>query len=63
MKYSIKVQHRSAGPKPWKWEIFADGRLVTASHESFDTQFEAHRLGRVAVKQLQSAAAADAPPE
>jgi hypothetical protein len=56
MKYSIKVRHRSAGSKPWKWEIFAGGHLVTASHDFFGTQFEAHRLGRDAVKQLQDGA-------
>jgi hypothetical protein len=57
MLFSIKIQHRSSGIKPWKWAIYGDGRLVTASHDFFGTQIEAHRLGRFALKQLQDDAA------
>jgi hypothetical protein len=58
MLFSIKIQHRSSGIKPWKWAIYGDGRLVTTSHDFFGTQLEAHRLGRVALQQLQEDAPA-----
>jgi hypothetical protein len=51
MQLRIKLRHRNLPPKPWKWEIHGD-RLITASHDSFASQFEAHRDGRRVLKRL-----------
>jgi tRNA(Ile2) C34 agmatinyltransferase TiaS len=48
----IRVRWRSQSPKPWKWEIVVDGRVKTASHESFSTKSEAHAAARAAFKDL-----------
>jgi len=48
----IKIRQRSPFPKPWKWEIYVGKRLVTASHESYASQDEAHSAGRHAVDQI-----------
>jgi hypothetical protein len=50
-EYRIKLRHRARLPTPWKWEIHRD-RLITASHESYKTQTEAHTAGRKALREL-----------
>lgn len=52
LKFTLKIRHRTPGPRPWKWEIRIDDRLVTSSHESFATQALAHRAGRIALARL-----------
>ena len=48
----IRLRHRSLPPTPWKWEIVAGQKIVTASHESFISQGAAHYAGRKALKKL-----------
>jgi hypothetical protein len=48
----IKIRQRSPPPKPWKWEIYVGKRLVTASHDSFASQTEAHGAGRGALDRI-----------
>ena len=52
MEVRIKIRHRSPPPKPWKWEIYVGARLITASHESYASQGEAHRAGRDALDRI-----------
>jgi hypothetical protein len=52
MTLSIKIRHRAPDPTPWKWEFYDDKRLVTASHQSFASQAEAHRFGRIALSRF-----------
>ena len=52
MQYHLKIRRRSPYPKPWKWEIYAVDRLITASHESFATQQEAHDRGQAAMDEM-----------
>lgn len=54
MKLSIKVRHRSHDGTPWKWEMRADNSLITGSHDSFATQSEAHRAGRIAMARFKN---------
>lgn len=54
----IKIRHRSSTSPPWKWELYVGKRLVTASHESYATQAEAHAAGRTAVDRIVLEAAA-----
>lgn len=54
MQYRIKVRYRAAPPTPWKWELYLDERLVTASNEGFAYQDEAYRAGRAALDQTMS---------
>ena len=54
MPHRIKVRYRSRPPKPWKWEIYLDDRLITASNESYATQDEAHSAGRTALDDMTS---------
>lgn len=48
----IKVRQRSLPPKPWKWEIYVGKRLITASHESYASQHEAHAYGRAELDRI-----------
>ena len=52
MKARIKIRSRSPFPKPWKWEIYVGKRLITASHESYAPQTEAHGAGRDALGRI-----------
>ena len=52
MEVRIKIRQRSPFPKPWKWEIYAGLRLVTASSESFASQIEAHDAAHKALNRL-----------
>ena len=56
METRIKVRHRSPLPRPWKWEIHIDGRLKTASHESYASQAEAHAAARDVLARITSEA-------
>jgi hypothetical protein len=56
MEARIKVRHRSPLPRPWKWEIHIDGRLKTASHESYASQAEAHAAARDVLARITSEA-------
>ena len=47
---TVRIRHRAPLPTPWKWEICDGQRLLTASHESYASQFEAHRFGRRALR-------------
>jgi hypothetical protein len=48
----IKIRHRSPSSEPWKWELYAGKRLITASHESYASQDEAHAAGRNAADRI-----------
>lgn len=48
----IKIRHRGPPDRPWKWEIFVGKRLVTASHESFVSQDDAHAAARAALDRI-----------
>jgi hypothetical protein len=48
----IKIRQRSPFPKPWKWEIHVEKRLVTASNESYASQDEAHGAARKALDRI-----------
>jgi hypothetical protein len=52
MVMRIRIRQRSPFPKPWKWEIVVDGRLITASHQSCATRREAYSAGSAALDRL-----------
>jgi hypothetical protein len=56
MAYGLEIKHRNVPPKPYKWEIYEDGKplWVDQSGEAFSSREKAIEAGTAAVERLEN---------
>jgi hypothetical protein len=56
MTYRIEIKHRNVPPKPYKWEIYEDGKSlwVEQSAETFSSRDKAIEAGNAALDRLEN---------
>jgi hypothetical protein len=56
MAYKLEIKHRDVPPKPYKWEIYEDGKplWVEQSAVTFASRDKAIEAGRAALARLEN---------
>ena len=53
--YTLAIKNKGRPPKPWRWEIYADGKSKPVRQsEFFETMSEATRTGKAALSGLRA---------